>query len=222
MRPVRVRRWARSRTGVARRPEGDVTGDGVAVGRGPRPTSPRARSPAPAPRSPRPRPRRGGPGARARGPRRARRRPTPRRPRPGGRRAWRRPGRGPTGSPAEPAASARPAAPRQHPRSISPPNLTPAPRSPTGSTAASDRSLSCRALTVARHPGQLRRCGRASVICAAVASPSTIADSTGCQRRHSAPGLDALEALQEALAPLGQAAVDLRRRPARGIWAISA
>jgi len=45
----------------------------------------------------------------------------------------------------------------------------------------------CNSRTVARQAVQLRRCGRTSISWSGVASPSTIADSSGSQRSHSSP-----------------------------------
>ena len=59
--------------------------------------------------------------------------------------------------------------------------------SATGKTAARGVELSRNALRVARQAAQLRRCGRSSTICSALASPSTIAEMTGSQRWHSSP-----------------------------------
>ena len=60
----------------------------------------------------------------------------------------------------------------------------------------------------------MRMCGRSVARSSAFASPSTSFDSSGASRSHSAARLDPRHALEERLAPLGQAAVDLRVGPA--------
>ena len=119
------------------------------------------------------------------------------------------------GGPARPARPRGPGARRSWTRTACARATAPAGRSTAAGTSAATRPGTARySRSRARQAGQWRRCGRSEARSADPASPSATADRIGASRSHSAPGLDAGQALDERAPALGQAAVDLRVRPA--------